>query len=147
MPIRNTHEAANRHGEEFEEKLFEMETSPNIPCKKLFGVSFEELPPANKLTETQMQELIDAIEDTWSVFGIGACFPDEIPLQLKYELVKDTFLDDIHYMPGWQMTHDFCTGYCPDCKLKDYCENCIHDWANDESEMDITLKNDDELPF
>jgi len=132
---------------EFEEKMLEIEESPNIPCKKIFGVSYEELPPPDKLTDNQMNQLIDAIADMWAEFGIDAIYPKGISLKLKYDLVKDTFVDDFHYMPGWQLTHDFCIGYCPDCKIFDLCENRIDDWDNFDPEFDVKIKDDDELPF
>lgn len=154
---------SNMEYPEFEEKMLEIEESPNIPCKKIFGVSYEELPPPEKLTDAQMIQLIEAIEDMWEVFGVGSTMPENVPLKLQYELIKDTFLDDFHYMPGWHMTHDYCSGWCPDCKIADYCTSKNEIWTQEEldAEKDGTFytddkfkdkfemsdDNDDELPF
>lgn len=126
--------------EEFEEQMFAIETAPDIPAKKLFGVAFHELPPPEKLTDAQMQQLIDAIADTWEAFNIDIYFIDEIPLPLRYEIVRDEFASDIHYMPGWSMTFDFCAYWCPDCKIADYCENKDEIWTKEELEEERRKK-------
>ncbi len=120
--------------DEFEEQMLAIETAPDVPVKKLFGISYEELPPADKHTEAQMQQLIDAILETWSEFNISADFPADVPLQLRYELVRETFENDMNYMPGWSMHQDFCSGWCPDCKLVDYCSTKDENWTAEELE-------------
>ncbi len=118
--------------EGFEEKMFALETVPDLPMKKLFGVSYEELPPFTMLTDKQANQLLEAVVDTWKVFNIVVDFPDGLPLKLKYELVRDEFIKDIHYMPGWSMHFDFCDGWCPECKIVDYCNSVYETWSKDE---------------
>ncbi len=120
--------------EEFEAKMFAIETAPDISPKKLFGVGFEELPPAEMLSEQQMEQLIDAITEMWEEFNIGVAFKDNMPVKLQYELVRETFAEDIHYMPGSSFTHDFCSGWCPDCKIIDYCDMWEENWTKQELE-------------
>jgi hypothetical protein len=120
--------------EEFEEQMFAIETAPDVPMKKLFGVGYEELPPPAKLTEEQMQLLIDAILDAWEAFNCSVDFPENVPLKLKYELIRDEFADSIHYMPGYSMHYDFCSGWCPECKIIDYCTNKDEFWTKEELE-------------
>jgi hypothetical protein len=118
--------------EEFEEQMLAIENAPDIPAKKLFGVSYEELPPAEKLTKEQMQQLIEAITDTFEAFNCSVELPGNVPLELQYELVRDQFADPIHYMPGWSMHFDFCSGWCPDCKIIDYCDTKDEIWTKEE---------------
>jgi len=98
--------------EEFEKKMFAIETAPSVPTKQIFGVSFDELPAPEKLSEKQMQQIIDAIVDTFEVFNIGVDFNEGIPLKLRYEILRDVFEDEVHYMPGFSSTYDFCSGDC-----------------------------------
>ncbi|MBN2662935.1 MAG: hypothetical protein JXR68_04735 [Bacteroidales bacterium] len=132
--------------EEFAEKMFAIETAPSQPMKKLFGVNYEKLPPPEKLTNEQMQQLIDAIEDTFSEFNIGIDFKDEIPIKLKYEVLRDEFEDDFLYMHGFHTTIDFCDGWCPECKIADYCDIKYENWTPEELEEERNkAKNKKEL--
>jgi len=126
--------------EEFEEQMFAIETAPDVPMKKLFGVSYEELPPPERLTDSQMQQLIDAIVDTWEAFNCSADFPENVPLKLKYELIRDEFADPIHYMPGYSMHYDFCSGWCPECRIIDYCKTKDELWSKEELEEERRKK-------
>ena len=120
--------------EAFEAKMLAIENAPDVPAKQLYGLSYEELPPPDKLTGKQMQQLIDAITETWANFNISVGFPDKAPLKLRYELIRDCFKADVHYMPGWSMHQDFCDGWCPDCKIVDYCDNVHEIWTKEELE-------------
>ena len=128
--------------EEFEKQMFEMETSPSIPMKQLFGISYDELPPPEKLTEEQMQQLIDAIFETWAAFNCSAEFPDDVPIKLQYDLVRDQFADPIHYMPGYSMDFDFCIAWCPECKITEYCTLKDEIWTKEELEEERSKKPD-----
>lgn len=120
--------------EEFAEKMFAIETAPSEPSKNVFGVSYEELPPPEKLTEPQMQQLIDAIEDTLYAFNASVDYKNEMPVKLKYEVLRDWFEEDVHIMPGFTMHLDFCDGWCPDCKIVDYCDSVDELWTKEELE-------------
>jgi len=130
--------------EEFEEKMFAIETTPPQSPKKLFGVSYEELPPVEKLNETLMQQLYDAIEATFNEFSCMFDFPEDVPLALRYKLVRDIFMKDIHLMPGFTSHFDFCTACCESCEIASYCttKDEIEIMPDDEIDYD-----DDSNPF
>lgn len=119
---------------EFEKTMWEIENAPDIDVKKTFGVSFEELPPPEKLTVKQMQQLIDAIEDTWNAFRISVELPCDIPVKLKYELFRDEFDEENNPIPGYANVFSFCDGWCPGCKLAEYCPSRREIWNDDEFE-------------
>jgi hypothetical protein len=108
--------------EVFAEKMLALETAPSVSFKEFFNVAYEELPPPEKLSEDQMKQIIDAIVDTFKAFHISVDLKPTIPLKLKYEILRDIFIDEIFYMPGFDMTFDFCDGNCNTCKIFDYCE-------------------------
>lgn len=122
--------------DKFEEQMLAIETAPDVSVKKLFGLSYEELPPPERISTAHIQQLIDAIIDTWTAFNITIILPEDIPLKLKYELFRDQFSDPIHYMPGWSMHFDFCDGWCPECKIADYCKNKDGIWTKKELEKE-----------
>ena len=120
--------------DEFEKQMLAIETAPDVPAKKLYGISYEELPPPERLTEKQMQQLIEAIADTWAAFNCFIIFPDNVPIKLQYELIREQFAEPIHYMPGWSNNYDFCSGWCPDCEIAEYCTNKDDIWTSEELE-------------
>jgi hypothetical protein len=115
---------------EFEKAMLEIENAPYVEPKNAFGVSYEELPPPEKLTEQQMHQLLEAILDTWDSFGISASLPKKAPIHVQYEVVRDCFADKKQAVPG--MVYDFCTGWCPGCKLCDYCPTVKEIWTEEE---------------
>jgi len=133
--------------EEFNEKMFAIETAPSQPMKQIFGVSYEELPPPEKLSKEQMQQLIDAIEDTFGEFNIDIDFKDEMPVELKYEVLRDEFEDDFFYMHGFHTTIDFCSGWCPECKIADFCTSKDEIWTKEELDVEKSKQDLDEFPF
>jgi hypothetical protein len=116
--------------EEFEETMLEIENASYVEPKNIFGVSYEELPPPEKLSGQEMQLLLDAILDTWESFGISASIPDEAPIHVQYEVVRDCFAEKLQPVHG--LVFDFCTGWCPDCKLCDYCPSVKEIWTDEE---------------
>jgi hypothetical protein len=92
-----------------------------VPAKELVGVSYEELPPAERLTVDQMQELLIAILNALSAKGTNVVFPGNgIPVELCYTEVRKLFKIGFHILPGW--TVDFCDGNCKDCVFEKYCD-------------------------
>lgn len=106
--------------EEFEAAMDAILHAPPKAPKKNFGVSYEELPPASRLTTRQMETLVNEIVTTIEAFGMFVDFhSDEAPVELKYKLLRKTFAEKMPYMPGWHF--DFCSGDCPNCELNKYC--------------------------
>jgi len=92
-----------------------------VSAKELVGVSYEELPPAERLTVDQMQELLIAILNALSAKGTNVVFPGNgIPVELCYTEVRKLFKTGFHILPGW--TVDFCDGNCMDCAFERYCD-------------------------
>ncbi len=73
--------------EEFEQQMLAIENAPDMPVKKLYGVSYEEFPPSEKLTAVQMQQIIDAVFDMWEAFNCSAELPDGLPSNCNMNLL------------------------------------------------------------
>ncbi|MCK5535887.1 MAG: hypothetical protein KAI79_03620 [Bacteroidales bacterium] len=104
--------------------------APEQEPKKNFGVSYQELPPPERITDKQMQQIVDAMTNTFNAFGMSVHLKSEMPTNLQYELLRDLFLDNMPYMPGWNF--DFCDGHCPKCKILDYCDSWKDTWTIEE---------------
>jgi len=117
--------------EDFEQHMLEIEEARLEPAKQLLGVSYEELPPAERMTEAQTQELIIAMLNALSAKGTNVIFPgDGIPVKLAYEQLREHFKEGFHAMPGWNI--DFCDGDCPSCAFLEYCTTKDDIWSKEE---------------
>jgi len=122
----------------FEEEMEAVEnyaTGTNIPpsLSHQCGLSIEQFPPAEKLTEDEMQTIIDAFQEMLSTRNMVADLPSGLPISRAYPLVIDLLKEDGWYLPGGTLHFDFCTGYAPDCELKEYCP-CLKYWNEQDSE-------------
>jgi hypothetical protein len=106
--------------EDFEKAMLSIETDMPSPSKDILGVSYEELPPPERLSVAQMQELMIALLNALAAKGTHVSFPGNgIPVELAYREVRELFKEGFHAMPGWNI--DFCSGDCPTCAFVDYC--------------------------
>lgn len=126
--------------EEFEKQMLEIEEANPEPAKQIVGVSYEELPPAEKMTVEQTQQLLEAIQDALLAKGTTITFPgDGVPVKLAYEQLREHFKEGFHASPGWVM--DFCDGWCPGCAFADYCTNKDDTWTKEELEEERKKMN------
>lgn len=117
--------------EEFEQQMLEVEESRPVLAKQIVGVSYEELPPAERMTTKQTQDLLEAMLNALSAKGTNVSFPGNgIPVKLAYEQLREHFKEGFHGMPGW--TIDFCSGDCPPCAFADYCSIKDDIWSKKE---------------
>ncbi len=119
--------------EAFEEQMLKFEEGECVSSKEKVGVSYEELPPANRMTDKQAERLLEAMLNSLSANGTGVSFPgDGVPVKLAYKELREHFKDGFHAMSGWVI--DFCSGWCPDCAFVDYCKNKDDNWTKEELE-------------
>jgi hypothetical protein len=114
--------------DEFEEQMLAIENAPDKSFDSLMGITYQQFPPSTMLNEEQIRSVIDALEDAFDAFNMSIDLPDEVPLIVKYELIRELFTENTHYMPGFTNHFDFCSGYCSGCKIAEYCKNRIEDY-------------------
>ena len=126
--------------EEFEQQMLKIEEGELMPAKEKVGVSYKELPPADKMTDEQTQCLLEAMLNALSANGTQVTFPgDGIPAKLAYSELREHFNEGFYAMPGW--TIDFCSGWCPDCAFADYCDAKNDIWTKKELEEERKKHN------
>lgn len=119
--------------EEFEKTMLEIEEGKKIPAKKMLNISYEELPPVEKLSKEHLEKLVPALMNALSAKGTTISIPgDNVPDEIVYREIRELFKEGFCAMPGWVM--DFCTGYCPDCAFVDYCDTSKEIWTDEEME-------------
>ncbi|MEA3494438.1 MAG: hypothetical protein U9R42_00190 [Bacteroidota bacterium] len=108
--------------DEFVKQMKLIEEATHEPAENVLGIGYIELPPVERLSKAQIQQLMIAILNALSAKGTEITFPgNNIPVELAYSQLREKFKEGFYSMPGWII--DFCSGYCPDCAFKDYCDN------------------------
>lgn len=120
--------------EEFNAAMDALVHAPPKAPKKIYGVSYEELPAPKLLSDKHKEQIVNAMVDTFDAFGVAVHFKDKMPVSLKYEILREQFADSIPYMPGWNI--DFCSGDCPECKVLDYCDIWQDIWTKETLEAE-----------
>ncbi|MDD2636570.1 MAG: hypothetical protein PHW82_13845 [Bacteroidales bacterium] len=121
--------------DEFEKEMMKLEEGKQVSGNNLLNVSYEELPPPEKLTDEQTKLLLDAILKALTAKGVCICFPgNNAPVKLKYYAIKNLFKEGFQVLPGW--VQDFCSGYCPGCDFAYYCNIWQDLWTKEEFEKE-----------
>ena len=122
-------------GFEFEMQMQKLESDARVPLEDRLGLTFEELPPADKMTGEQTQSLSIALLNALEANGTGVHFPGNgIPVKLAYTELLKYLKDGVMELKGW--TIDFCDGWCPDCAFADYCATKDEIWSKEDLEKE-----------
>lgn len=129
--------------DEFEAHIEEVEAFLHGPMHDFAywtGIEWEALPPPEMIPSEEMERLGQALVDLWEAYNVFPAFPEEMPWTERYRAIRDSWKNEttmVHESSlGGRITYDFCTGYAPDCVLKEYC-SCRDMWA-DETEENVT---------
>lgn len=119
--------------ESFEDHIAQVEAYLNNTPEHTFGyycgLKKEDFPPADQLTDEEMQLVNNAFEEMMSSWNLDISLPDNIPVPFAYQLIVDVLNKETMIVnSGWYI-FDFCTGYAPDCELKAYCP-CLKIWED-----------------
>ncbi len=93
------------------------------------GLSIEQFPPVETLTENEIEIIIHEFKEMMSTWNMEVDFPSDLPKTRAYPLLINLLNEAAWYLPGGTLHFDFCTGYAPDCELKEYCP-CLKHWDN-----------------
>ena len=141
--IQNAHNTDKEISKKREEYSFEEEmeaiedyaTGRNIPpnLSERCGLMIEQFPPAEKLSEEEMETIIDAFHAMLTSWHIAADFPEGLPTHRAYPLLINLLNEEAWFLPGGTLHYDFCDGYAPECPLEEYCP-CKEIWKQHEND-------------
>ncbi len=113
--------------------VLEWEQAPLQPVEDIMSIGKEAFPPAERLTEPQIESLIAAITHLWASRNWQPDFlRDDIPAALRYKLLVDKWDEPSQYISGGTMHVEFCS-YRPDeCPFGErycFCKG-VHDFLD-----------------
>jgi hypothetical protein len=95
------------------------------------GLTTEQFPPPEKLTQEELATIVGAFHEMLATWNMQTDFPPDFPMERAYPLLIDLLKREAWYLPGGTLHFDFCTGYAPDCVLKEYC-SCKKYWDQED---------------
>jgi len=110
--------------------LYEWENAPEQKMSDMFQLEKIQFPPASRLTNAQMEQIIDAILELWEAYNFGWSIPNDIPIPRIYELLVNELDENHQYLSHGGAVIDFCCYWPEGCALKEYCQ-CIEIWMED----------------
>lgn len=125
--------------------IVEWEMSPSYTMDELFGIKAEQLPPADRLTDAQIVQLLAGIYDLWQAFNYLPDTEDynDAPPRVYYTIIKDYWArQSVLYEKEAPIELDFCSYNNDMCVWGDYCR-CKDEVF--ESMEDYKSKVDSEL--
>lgn len=94
------------------------------------GLTTEGFPPPEQFSQKELQQVCRAIDELLFSWNATIDLPKKMPLPIKYKFMVNTLNEPFTPVSSGFIGFDFCTGYAPDCALKEYCP-CLKYWNED----------------
>lgn len=89
------------------------------------GLRASDFPPAEQLSEQDMQLVIDAFQKMSYTWNLDFSFPDTLPTPLYYTFMVETLEEHTWIVNNGFVSFDYCSGDPEECKFGAYC-NCLN---------------------
>jgi len=139
----NDMEAIERYFEEVERWL---ENEPEHDFSYYCGLQSEQFPPAEKLTDDQMEAVSLAFEKLLFTWNIGVEMPDKLPVAQKYRLLISVLERKVAIVENGFETIEFCSYDPPSCPFTDWC-TCKELGLKDQYDDDMEDVDPGSIPF
>jgi hypothetical protein len=94
-----------------------------IPLSEIVGIDQILLPPVEKLNNDHVQKIYPSIEKLLCNYGFELDFPENVPIQLKYKLVRDVWNEKFVQTNTGVQVIEFCDYDFNSCPFgSDLCE-------------------------
>lgn len=113
--------------QELEEAERYATVEPELTLGYYCGLKVEDFPPPEQLSARDLKRVCKAFREMLLSWNADISLPDTLPLSFEYRLTTGTLNERFEPVNYGHITFDFCTGYAPDCALKEYCP-CLEFW-------------------
>jgi hypothetical protein len=112
-----------------------VESDPPFTFSHHCGLKTEQFPPTNKLTESQMSQVVSAMDQMMGSWNVGMDIPSSVPTTMRYELILGILEKKVSISTYGFWILDFCTGNSEGCELGEYCP-CLNFDSDPIDDMD-----------
>lgn len=106
----------------------------------------ENFPPSSQLSLSEIELINHAFQKMMYTWNLDIDLPKAMPAEIQYDFIIDSLNEKFTPINDGFITIDFCTGYAPDCKLKEYCP-CLEIGNSLPDQDDIKMPNENDLLF
>jgi hypothetical protein len=116
--------------------IAEWECAPQIPMNDLFGIDAVVFPDAERLTDAQVEQLVDAILSLWGYYNFAADVYDDVPIHLVYKALVNKWKNKpVQYVSEGVSHLEFCDYEPERCPWgMEYCR--CKDFEDDDMDME-----------
>ena len=139
----NDVEAIERYFEEVERWL---EHEPEHDFSYYCGLQKEQFPPAEKLTNEQLEAVSIAFEKLLFTWNIGVEMPDKLPVSQKYNLLISVLERKVAIVENGFETIEFCSYDPPSCPFNEWC-TCKELGLKDQDDDELEDVDPDSISF
>jgi hypothetical protein len=139
----NDLEAIERYFEEVERWL---EHEPEHDFSYYCGLQIEQFPPAEQLTNEQMEAVSLAFEKLLFTWNIGVEMPEKLPASRKYTLLVSVLEKKVAIVENGFETIEFCSYDPPSCPFDEWC-TCKELGLKDQYDDDLEDVDPGSIPF
>jgi hypothetical protein len=107
--------------EYFREMQQFLENYPQHPFSYFCGLVKEQFPPAERLSEAQMEAICTAFRSMLSTWHIAADIHIKVPVSKIYSLLVSVLDEKLSIGLEGITTIEFCTYHPPSCAMGEYC--------------------------
>ena len=110
------------------------------------GISSSDFPPAEQLSEEEMDKVVKALHKMMLTWNISVDLPDDLPIDFAYKLTVGVLDKRLAILNQGIVGVDFCTGVPEGCELKEYCPCSKMDHSKFDFDMDADI-DENNLPY
>ena len=118
--------------EHFKEVERYVSEDPPATFGEICGLKVSDFPPAEQLTEEDMQIIINAFKKMSATWNHNFSFPETLPTQIFYKIMVDTLDEKTWIVNSGTVSFDYCSGNPDGCKFGEYC-SCWKYWREQAS--------------
>jgi hypothetical protein len=130
--------AAGNHQQSFDEYFREvqqfLENYPQHPFSYYCGLSKEQFPPADRLTDAQLDALCEAFRSMLATWNISADIHIKVPPGKMYSLLVSVLDEKVSMGLETMTTIEFCNYHPPSCAMGEYC-TCKEFYENEYPDL------------
>jgi len=98
------------------------ENIPKTNMGKLSGLEKYNFPPVEKLSNLQMQDLVNAIVSFLESKNYIVNLPERLPVNIYYQKLMDKWTDDIEFVENGLLGLEFCPEDPSICDMREWCD-------------------------
>lgn len=123
------------------EYVIEWENAEPKPMHEWFGITKENFPPPEKLTDEQLELMVGEILKLWEAYNFEADLPENLPAKIAYKVLVDYFDKPVTWISQGTSHIEFCDYEPENCPFPEEFCKC----TDFDDDFDMSTENAGEI--